>query len=181
MFFFQVSVAVAELALLAGIAVLFVTVWRRGPSSDTPTQRLPWGNALIYLSATVFLASGVSKLAHFPPAVTEMGLLHLTGGKYLLVAVIELTSGLLILIPQLRSIALLFVSAHVGGAICAHLIAGQYFAMLPSIVVLTMCWLGMFLRHPQILWSLDRSARRSAQPAAPRRLLDISGESAGVG
>jgi hypothetical protein len=42
----------------------------------------------------------------------------------------------------------------VGGAICAHLIAGQYFAMVPSAIVLSFCWLGVFLRHPQVLWSL---------------------------
>jgi hypothetical protein len=103
-----------------------------------------------------------------------MGLLHLTGGKYLLVAGIELTSGALILIPQLRSVALLFISAHVGGAICAHLIAGQYFAVLPSMVVLTMCWLGMFLRHPQILWSLERRSEKRAS----RPLLEVPSQSA---
>jgi DoxX-like family len=176
MFFFQVSVALAELALLTGIAALLIRVWRHGQPSEPSRQRLPWGNALIYLSAAVFIASGISKLAHYPPAVTEMGLLRLTGGRYLLVAGIELTSGVLVLIPQLRSLALLFISAHVGGAICAHLIAGQYFAMLPSLVVLTMCWFGMFLRHPQILWSLDRSA----QPSTANRLLDMPRQSAGL-
>lgn len=176
MLFFQISVAFAELALLAGIALVLVRVWRHGYPREASGQRLPWGNALIYLSAAVFVASGISKLAHYPPAVLEMGLLHLTGGKYLLVACIELTSGVLILIPRLRSLALLFISAHVGGAICAHLIAGQYFAMLPSMVVLTMCWLGMFLRHPQILWSLDRN---SAQGSS-RVLLEVPSPSAGL-
>jgi len=174
MLFFQISVALAELALLAGIALLLVRVWRHGHPSEASGQRLPWGSALIYLSAAVFIASGISKLAHYPPAVLEMGLLHLTGGKYLLVAGIELTSGALILIPQLRSVALLFVSAHVGGAICAHLIAGQYFAILPSMVVLTMCWLGMFLRHQQILWSLERKSEKRAS----RPLLKVPSQSA---
>jgi hypothetical protein len=59
------------------------------------------------------------------------------------------------LIRPLRSVALLFISAPAGGAICAHLIAEQYFAMVPSAIVLSMAWLGAFPHHPQILWSLS--------------------------
>jgi hypothetical protein len=84
-----------------------------------------------------------------------MGLLGLTGPKYFLVASIEITSGILLLIRRVRSFALLFISAHVGGAICAHLIADQNLAMVPSAIVLSLCWLGAFLRHPQVLWSFS--------------------------
>ena len=40
-----------------------------------------------------------------------------------------------------------------GGAICAHVIADQYFAVLPSMIILSLAWLGLFLRHPEMLWS----------------------------
>jgi len=41
----------------------------------------------------------------------------------------------------------------VVGATCAHAIADQDFAALPSMIILSLCWFGLFLRHPQMLWS----------------------------
>jgi len=102
---------------------------------------------------------------HVQPAMTEMGLLQLTGWKLNLVAGIELTSGALLLYRPLRSVALLFNSAHCGGAIVAHLIASQYFAMVPSAIVLSPVWLGAFLRHPEVLWSLSQFAAVRVRPA----------------
>jgi hypothetical protein len=140
------------LVFAIGGVLIYTAMW---PTASVPNKfRQRVGDALIYLAVFVFIVSGVTKFVHLPLAVTEMGLLGLTGSSYLLVASIEVTSGVLLLIRPMRSIALLFNSAHVGGAICAHLIAGQYFAMVPSAIVLSLCWLGAFLRHPQILWSL---------------------------
>ncbi len=113
----------------------------------------------------VFFVSGVTKLMQLPFAMTKMGLLQLTGWKLNLVAGIELTSGALLLYRPLRSVALLFNSAHCGGAIVAHLIASQYFAMVPSAIVLSLVWLGAFLRHPETLWSLSQYAAQAARPA----------------
>jgi DoxX-like family len=157
MIYFQIITVAIEVLLVFAIGgVLIYTAMR--PAAPAPTSlRQRVGDVLIYLAVFIFVASGVTKLLHFPPAVTEMGLLGLTGSSYLVVASIEITSGILLLIRPMRSFALLFNSAHVGGAICAHLIAGQYFAMVPSAIVLSLCWLGAFLRHPQVLWSLTEA------------------------
>ncbi len=113
--------------------------------------------------------SGITKLLHLPFAVQEMSILHLTGWKYDLTAAVELASGVLISIRPLRALALLWIAAHYGGAISAHLIAGQDLAAVPSAVVLTVTTLGVCLRHPQALWSLaDLGARRSVTPAPAR-------------
>lgn len=78
----------------------------------------------------------------------------------------EIGCGLLLLVAPLRSLAALIVSAHMGGAICAHVIADQYFAVLPSMLILSLCWLGLFLRHPQMLWSVAGiAATKAARPA----------------
>jgi hypothetical protein len=155
MIYFQVVAVVIEVILAFSIVGVLIRAATSPASSALSKARQRTGDVLIYLSVFVFLASGVSKFARVPLAVTEMGLLGLIGYKYLLVASIEITSGVLMLIRPLRSVALLFISAHAGGAICAHLIADQYFAMVPSAIVLSMAWLGAFLRHPQILWSLS--------------------------
>jgi hypothetical protein len=155
MIYFQVVAIAIEVILVLALGGVLIQA-AMSPSPSVPSKfRQVVGDVLIYLAVLVFIGSGVSKFAHVPLAVTEMGLLGLTGPKYLLVASIEITSGVLLLIRPIRSLALLFNSAHVGGAICAHLIAGQYFAMVPSAIVLSLCWLGVFLRHPQVLWSLS--------------------------
>src|SRR5205085_3712117 len=155
MLYFQAFAVAIEAILALGIGgtLIHAATW---PTPAVPGEtRRRVGDALIYLAVFVFIGSGVSKFAHVPLAVTEMGLLGLTGPKYLLVASIEIMSGILLLIRRVRSFALLFISAHVGGAICAHLIADQNFAMVPSAIVLSLCWLGVFLRHPQVLWSFS--------------------------
>lgn len=155
MIYFQAGAIAIEALLVFAIAAVLIHTATRPTASVQSKFRQRAGDVFIHLSVFVFIASGVSKFVHVPLAVTEMGLLGLTGSRYLLVASIEITSGVLLLIRPIRSVALLFISAHVGGAICAHLIAGQYFAMVPSAIVLSLCWLGAFLRHPQILWSLS--------------------------
>ena len=175
MIYFQIGTVLLEVSLVGALLCVVVRTLRPASSSTTSETRTFIGNGLIWVAAFVFIASGLSKLAHVQPAVEEMTLLGLTGAKYVIVASIEILSGVLVLLKPLRSIALLFVSAHVGGAICAHLIAGQYFAILPSAVLLSLCWLGMFLRHPQILWSLveyDAPTRRSALRPSPLRRAD---------
>jgi hypothetical protein len=162
---FQVITIVVELALVGGIGlVLAEAAAQPGPP---PPRRLREraGTLMLRLAVIVFFVSGVTKLMHVQPAMTEMGLLQLTGWKLNLVAGIELTSGALLLYRPLRSVALLFNSAHCGGAIVAHLIATQYFAMVPSAIVLGLVWLGAFLRHPEVLWSLSQFAAVRVRPA----------------
>ena len=163
MLYFRTGVVIVELALLGGIAAtLLEALTARAWLLPTLSRRAA-GDALLTVAVLIFIASGLSKLLYVAPAVAEMTLLGLTGTPYVLVAALEVFCGLLLLVKPLRSITLLFVSAHLGGAVCAHLIAGQYFAMLPTIVILSICWLGAFLRHPEMLWSLATPSReRSA-------------------
>ena len=169
MIYFRIGVIIVELFLAGAItAVLWQAVSE--PAARPSKARVRVGNVLIYLTALIFIGSGTSKLAQVPLAVKEMTLLGLTGGKYALVAVMEIGCGLLLLVPPIRSLAALITSAHMGGAICAHVIAEQYFAVLPSLIILSLCWLGLFLRHPQMLWSLGAVADAQATAKAPRSL-----------
>ena len=169
MIYFRIGVVLIELCLVGAIAAVLRQTMTAA-MSDTRKARAGLGNALLYLAALIFVASGASKLAHVSLAVEEMTLLGLTGGKYTLVAAMEIGCGLLLLVPPLRSLTALIVSAHMGGAICAHVIADQYFAVLPSLIILSLCWLGLFLRHPQMLWSFAGLAAPTMPRAAPRAL-----------
>jgi hypothetical protein len=150
MTYIEIIVGLGEALLLAVLARSVVL-----PSQAAPGPlRARAGAVMVAIATFIFFMSGVTKLMRAPFAVDEMGLLRLTGWKYDLVAAVEITSGVLFVVKPLRSVALLFAAAHCGGAICAHLIAGQYFAMIPSAMVLTLATLGSVLRYPQILWSL---------------------------
>jgi len=165
MFYFRIATATIELLLLGTIAAVLLDALKAPRFQPSSFARAAAGDVMLYVAAFVFLASGVSKLLGVPLAVTEMTLLGLTGTKYLLVAALEIFSGLLLLVKPIRPLAVLFASAHLGGAICAHLIADQYFAILPSAIVLSLCWLGAFLRHPELLASLRERAEAGAYDA----------------
>ena len=159
MLYFRIAVATIDVALAAAtLYVLFVTA-TGAPGSAPGKRRMLAGNILIGIACFVLLGSGSLKFAHVPHVVAEMSSLSLAGWKLDLVAFLEVTSGLLFLLRPLRSLGLLVASAYLGAAVCAHVQTDQYFAVLPTMVVLGCCWLGTALRHPQILWSL--AERRS--------------------
>ena len=120
-------------------------------------------NALITLGGLVLLASATAKLAQIPKVVTELGAMGVHGNNVTFIAMLEVISALLFLLPATRSAGLLLVSSFLGGAIATHLEHGQ--PVIQPSVVLILIWLGTWLRHPEILWSLNRPAVSANQVA----------------
>jgi hypothetical protein len=56
----------------------------------------------------------------------------------------------------------LLASAYMGGAIATHVQHGQPF--IQPAMILTIIWAGAWLRHPQVLWSMNQ-ASTSSYPA----------------
>jgi len=100
----------------------------------------------------MLIGSAGAKFAHVPKVVTELVAMGFDGNKLMLIAILEILSALLFLIPVTRSFGLLLVSSFLGGAIATHMQHNQPIVQ-PSFV-LFLIWLGAWLRHPQILWSL---------------------------
>src|SRR5262252_9245522 len=145
--YFRIVVATIDVALaVAMLYVLFITA-TAAPGSAPGKRRMLAGNILIGIACFILLGSGSLKFAQVPHVVAEMSSLGLAGWKLDLVAFLEVTSGLLFLLRPLRSLGLLVASAYLGAAICAHVQTDQYFAVLPTMVVLGCCWLGTALRH----------------------------------
>jgi hypothetical protein len=111
-------------------------------------------NVFMFFGGLALIGSGLAKLAHVPKVVTQMGAFGFDGNRLMLIAVIEIVSAALFLVPITRSIGLLLVSAYMGGAIATHIGHGQ--SPIQPAFLLTLIWLVAWLRHPQILWSLDR-------------------------
>lgn len=125
-------------------------------SSPSKTRQIA-GNILVYLGGFALLGGGVTKFAHVPKVVAQMTSMGLGGDKLTLVASLEVLTALLFLFEPVRSIGLLLLSSFLGGAICAHVQSDQYFAVIPPMIVMSICWLGATLLHPQVLWSLHPS------------------------
>jgi DoxX-like protein len=149
--------AAATIVVLLGSGMFFLLWISTGRAFLLPPEnwRLRTGNVLIGIAGAVMLVSGSLKLAHVPLVVAEMTALGLPGWKLELVGALEVLSGVLFLLPRLRSLGLPFASAYLGAAICAHVQIGQYFAVLPTMAILGACWLGAGLRHPHLLWSVS--------------------------
>lgn len=111
------------------------------------------GNLLIFLPALGLVGSSLVKFAQVPGVVHKMTLMGFGGEKLTLIAALEIASALLFAYPKTRSLGLLMLSAFLGGAICAHVQAGQFADAGGPAVFLTLAWAGTWLRHPEVLWS----------------------------
>lgn len=115
------------------------------------------GNILIFLPGMALAASSALKFAGVPAVVHEMATMGFTGGRYTLVATLEFLSAALFLYPRTRSFGVLFLSAFFGGIICAHVQMGELAKAVPPAILLTLAWAGAWLRHPEMLWTLQKA------------------------
>ena len=122
-------------------------------SNGSSKARSIAGLVLMALPVLALTASSLVKFAHVPAVVYKMNLLGFSGGTLTLVAALEIASALLFAYPKTRSFGLLFLSAFLGGAVCAHVQAGQLGHAGGPAVFLALAWLGTWLRHPEMLWS----------------------------
>lgn len=122
------------------------------------------GNVLIFIVGFMLLGSAGAKLAHVPKVVSELGAMGFDGNKLIFIAILEIVSALLFLIPFTRSAGLLLVSSFLGGAVATHLQHDQSIAQ-PSFV-LFLVWLGTWLRHRRMLWSVVGFSANEISPTA---------------
>jgi len=119
------------------------------------------GAVLIILVGLMLIGSAGAKFARVPKVVNELSAMGLDWNKLMFVASLEVLSAVLLLIPFTRSAGLLLVSSFLGGAIATHLQHGQ--PIIQPSFVLILLWLGAWLRHPELLWSLSRNVRCASQ------------------
>ena len=125
------------------------------PGTATNPNRRVTGTALIILGAVLLLGSATAKLAHVPPVMNQLAAAGFSPSKVMFIAALEILSAVLFLIPATRSGGVLLVSAFLGGAIATHLQHSQSIVQ-PSMVLL-LIWLGTWLRHPELLWTLRQT------------------------
>jgi DoxX-like protein len=118
------------------------------------------GNALLTFPGLVLVASSFTKLAHVPAVVGPLARIGFYGDRLLFIAILEIGSALLFLLPRTRSLGLLLVSSYLGGAIAAHVGHGE--SIVPPALILALAWIGAAVRDPQTFWSFAQRAAGGA-------------------
>jgi hypothetical protein len=120
-----------------------------------------WG--LHFVVGGIMIFAGVMKLVLAPPqaveTMTKLGL----GGQLRLIGAGELVSAVLLLVPFTRSLGILLTSAFWGGVICIHMAHDESY-LVPS-VLLTLAWLGAWLRQPEPLGTVARHTQHADMPS----------------
>lgn len=96
------------------------------------------------LLAALFVFSAVMKF--MKPEMMEQ--MHL-GDWRIIIAIGEIVSALLFLLPSTNKIGTLLLSSYMGGAIIIHMTTAQSIVM-PS-VILILVWVVGYLRNPDLL------------------------------
>jgi len=96
------------------------------------------------LLTTLYLFSASGKLFMHPE---QMEQLHL-GNWRIIIALGEIGSAILFLIPKTNKLGTLLLSSYMGGAIIIHMTGGMSIVM-PA-VVLILVWLVGFIRNPDL-------------------------------
>ena len=124
-------------------------------------SRYRLGNALVYLSGILLIGSSIAKFAHVPKVASQLATIGFGGERLTIIAILEIVSAVLFLVRPLRAAGFLMASAYMGGAIAAHMGHGE--PVIQPAFVLAVLWLGGWLRHPEILWSLPETAAPAYQ------------------
>ncbi|MEK7719988.1 MAG: DoxX family protein [Bacteroidota bacterium] len=96
------------------------------------------------LLTALYLFSASGKLFLHPEQMEQMKL----GDWRVIIALGEITSALLFLIPKTNKYGTLLLSSYMGGAIILHMTGGMSIAM-PT-VVLILVWVVAYMRNPEL-------------------------------
>jgi len=132
------------------------------------------GNGLIKASGVILLISSIVKFLHPARAVAYMRFFGYENEKLYFIAAMELVIAVLFLRRSTRVPGLLLASAYLGGAIAAHVayhpLIGNtpvilfdwnhpYLGSVPPALILLAAWGGVWLRHPELVRSIDSGLR----------------------
>jgi hypothetical protein len=128
------------------------------------------GSVLITLGGLLLLGSAAAKLAHVPRVVAELGAMGFEGHKLTFIALLEVASAVLFLVPFTRPVGLLLVSSFMGGVIATHLQHEPFRSIVGPSVILVLLWLGTALRHREVLWGVQTLASASVRESMPEEI-----------
>ena len=104
------------------------------------------GNILTYFVVLGLIGSSFAKMMGEKTVVEAIKLVNFTEPLYL--GILEFTCAVLLGIPVTRRIGIFMCTAYIGGVIVAeNALNGK---PLPGIFIMTVLWIGSFLREPDL-------------------------------
>ncbi len=124
---------------------------------------LPWIGWLLSIGAvSILLMSARWKLTFDPWYVKEWGRIGWDPSMLPRIAVIQLTSVVLYLIPQTAVLGVVLLTGYLGGAISQYTRLEEPYPVLVPLSVALFAWAGLYLREER-LWSLLPFRRPQSQ------------------
>ena len=119
--------------------------WRRWAS---------WAGWLVTCAPVfVVLSSARWKLTHDPWYVREFDRLAWPVSALEMLATLQLTGIMLLVIPWTSVLGAIILTGYLGGAIASYVRIGEYYPPLVPFTTAVLAWLSVFLREPR-LWVL---------------------------
>jgi hypothetical protein len=111
--------------------------------------KMTWaGRAISALLTPLFLMGVVMSLTKNPQAVEGLAKYGWPASALTTIALLELVSLVVYLIPPTAVLGAVLLTGYLGGAVATHLRAGESPAM--AVVVGILVWLGLWLREPRL-------------------------------
>jgi DoxX-like family len=104
----------------------------------SPSRNSVIGSRFIIGSALVLVASSMLKFLHPGAVLTYLSSMGFEDTDVYLIAVIELSTAVLLLFPRTRTFGLFMASAYLGGAVAAHLAIHRFTTNDPFVAFMAM-------------------------------------------
>jgi hypothetical protein len=123
--------------------------------STLPAPNPKWmtwtGRVLSALPVLMLIMSGVMKIRQPKEVVEGFGHLGYSMDSAMVLAILELGSTLIYVIPQTAVLGAILLTGYLGGATATHLRVGDPVGQMITPVILGMIvWLGLYLREPRL-------------------------------
>jgi uncharacterized membrane protein YphA (DoxX/SURF4 family) len=116
-----------------------------------PAKPLLWiGWILTILPVLMLVMSGVMKLTKSEDVVKGFEHLGWPDNLAVALAIVELTSAVLYVIPQTAVLGAILVTGYLGGAIATHVRIGEHTEIAIPIVLGAVIWLALLLRDARL-------------------------------
>jgi uncharacterized membrane protein YphA (DoxX/SURF4 family) len=113
------------------------------------SKKLVWAGRIVSgLPGLAFVMSGMMKLKGGDGVAQMFGHLGLSESLALPIALLELASVAIYLVPRTSALGAILLTGFMGGAILAHLRIGEPPVVQASLAILV--WLGLYLREARL-------------------------------
>jgi len=112
-----------------------------------------WG--LTILVGFIFVGSSISKLIGGEEALQMAQSIGLNADTFKIVALLELSSVILFIIPRTGILGTLLLAAYMGGAIATHLTHNQ--SVIAPVIIESIIWIVAIIRFPELKTRLFNS------------------------